>query len=116
MHMLKESDVRDCKGLTSARPFEFQVYTFKMETELTLNQPSTDFSEISNSSNTTTESFIGKETAKWTNAEFARLIQIIIRPILIILGTVGNCLTLYIMRRTSLKDVSSCFYICFFWI
>ena len=81
-----------------------------METELTWNHSSTDFSELSYSSNTTTESFIGEETLKWTNAEISRLIQIIIRPILIVLGTVGNCLTLYIMRRISLKDVSSCFY------
>ena len=81
-----------------------------METELTWNHSSTYFSGLFNSSNTTTESSIGDETFKWTKSEIARLIQIIIRPILIMLGTVGNCLTLYIMRRTSLKDVSSCFY------
>ena len=81
-----------------------------METELTWNHSSIDFSELSYSSNTITESSIGEETFKYTNAEIARLIQVLIRPILIILGTVGNCLTLYIMRRTSLKDVSSCFY------
>ena len=50
------------------------------------------------------------ETFKWTNAEIARLIQIIVRPILILIGTIGNCLSFYIMRKTSLKDVSSCFY------
>ena len=94
----------------SAIPFEFQVQTFSMETELVWNHSSTYFSGLSNSSNTTTESSIGEESFKWTNAEIARLIQIIVRPILIIVGTVGNCLTLYIMRRTSLKDVSSCFY------
>ena len=98
------------ESATSARPFEFQVQTFKMETEVTWNHSSTDFSGISNSSNTTTESSIGEESLKWTNAEIARLIQVIIRPILLILGTVGNCLTFYIMRRTSLNDVSSCFY------
>ena len=80
-----------------------------METELTSNHSSSEFSGLFNLSNTT-ESSIGKETSKWTNAEIARLIQVIIRPILIILGTVGNCLRLYIMRRLSLKDVSSCFY------
>ena len=47
---------------------------------------------------------------KWTSGEIARLIQIIVRPILIIIGTAGNGLTFYIMRRSSLKDVSSCFY------
>ena len=81
-----------------------------METELIWYHSSTEFSGFFNLSNTTMESSIGEETFKWTNAEIARLIQIIIRPILIILGTVGNCLTLYIMRRPSLKDVSSCFY------
>ena len=81
-----------------------------MGTELTWNHSSTDSSRFSNSSNTTTESSISEETFKWSNAEIARLIQIIIRPILIIIGTIGNCLSLYIMRRTSLKDVSSCFF------
>ena len=81
-----------------------------METEMTWNLSSTDFSGLSNSSNTTKESSISAETFQWTNAEIARLIQIIARPILIMLGTVGNCLTIYIMRRTSLKDVSNCFY------
>ena len=62
-----------------------------METELTWDHLSTEFSGLFNLSNTTTGSSIGKKTLKWTNAEIARLIQIIIRPILIILGTVGNC-------------------------
>ena len=51
-----------------------------------------------------------EEPFEWTNAEIARLIQVIVRPILIIIGTIGNFLSFYIMRRTSLKDVSSCFY------
>ena len=63
-----------------------------------------------NSSNTTTQSMSVEETFKWTNAEITRLIQIIFRPILVIVGTIGNCLTVYIMRRTSLKYLSTCFY------
>ena len=51
-----------------------------------------------------------EEPFQWTNAEIARLIQVIVRPILVAIGTVGNCLSFYIMRRTSLKHVSSCFY------
>ena len=62
------------------------------------------------SSNTTTEPTSIEEPFKWTNAEIARLIQIILRPILIIVGTIGNGLTIYIMRKTSLKHLSSCFY------
>ena len=50
------------------------------------------------------------ETDVWTNEEIARMIQIIVRPILVALGTVGNGLTVYIMRATSLKGISSCFY------
>ena len=57
-----------------------------------------------------TEPIPFKDNSKWTDAEIARLIQIIIRPILLVVGTAGNCVTIYIMRRTSLKDVSSCFY------
>ena len=74
-----------------------------MDIELTLN-------DVSNSSDVTTESSVNQETFKLTNAEIARWIQIIVRPILIVFGTTGNCLSFYIMRRTSLKNVSSCFY------
>ena len=68
------------------------------------------FGEFLNSSNSTTESMSVEETFKWTNVEIARLIQIIFRPILVIVGTVGNGLAIYIMRRTSLKYLSTCFY------
>ena len=60
---------------------------------------------------TTAQSAVANsEMFQWTDAEIARLIQVIVRPILLIVGTAGNGLTFYIMRRTSLKDVSSCFY------
>ena len=77
---------------------------------MTFNYTGAVFTEFSNSSNVTTESTPVEATFKWTNAEIARLIQIVIRTILIIIGTLGNCLTIYIMRRTSLKHFSSCFY------
>ena len=80
------------------------------ESEVTFNYSGTTLAEFSNSSNTTTESMCTEETFKWTTAEITRLIQIIFRPILIIIGTVGNSLTIYIMRRTSLKYLSTCFY------
>ena len=81
-----------------------------METELTMNYLSTNFSDFSKLSDAATESTVGEETFKWTNAEIARLIQIIVRPFFLIGGTTGNGLSFYIMRRTSLKEVSSCFY------
>ena len=81
-----------------------------MESELILSNSSTDFTEFLNLSHTSTQSPSPKEMTKWTNEEIARIIQIIVRSILIIFGTIGNSLTLYIMRRTSLKNVSSCFY------
>ena len=87
----------------------------QMETEVILKFSSTDFTTFSNLSDTTTKSTSVEETFKWTNAEIARLIQIIIRPILILVGTLGNCLSFYVMRRTSLKNVSSCF-TCRFWL
>ena len=81
-----------------------------METEVTSIYTGTGFRDFSNSSNTTTEPTPIEETLKWNNSEIARLIQIIFRPILMIVGTVGNGLSIYIMRRTSLKHLSSCFY------
>ena len=42
--------------------------------------------------------------------EVAYFLDVIIRPILIVLGTYGNAVSFYIMRRGSLKKVSTCFY------
>ena len=81
-----------------------------MESGLDWNISTIDLTGIPQLSNTSTESTVVVSSFKWTHEEIARLIQIIIRPILIIIGTAGNGLTLYIMRRSSLKDVSSCFY------
>ena len=84
-----------------------------MGTEGPVNYTGTGFGEFSNSSNTITEQTPVEETFEWTS-ETVRLIQIIIRPMLIVAGTFGNCLTIYIMRRTSLKHLSSCFYMFLF--
>ena len=81
-----------------------------MEPEVTINYSGTDLDGFLNSSNITTEPSAVGEPFKWTSDEIARLIQIIFRPIFIIVGTVGNGLTVYIMRRTSLKHLSTCFY------
>ena len=84
--------------------------TIEMKTEINWNGSTADFAGYFNSSEVTTLSNNGKETSKWFNEEITRLIQVITRPILVIFGSIGNVLTFYIMRRTSLKNVSSCFY------
>ena len=71
---------------------------------------STVSTRFANSSFITTWKADFTETFKWTDAEISRLFQIIVRPILLVVGTVGNFVSFYVMRRTSLKDVSSCFY------
>ena len=76
-----------------------------MELEVTFNYSGIGFGEFLNSSNSTTEPTSVEETFKWTSEKIIRLIQIIFRPILITVGTIGNCLAIYIMRRTSLKPV-----------
>ena len=81
-----------------------------MEPEVTINYSGTGLDGFLNASNTTTEPTSVKEPFKWTGDEIARLIQIIFRPKFIIVGTIGNGLTIYIMRRTSLKHLSTCFY------
>ena len=42
--------------------------------------------------------------------EISRVIFIAALPIIIIFGSIGNILTFIIMRRGSMKDVSTCFY------
>ena len=43
--------------------------------------------------------------------ELARLLELVIRPVLIVFGTIGNGLSFYIMRQDSLKKMSTCFYL-----
>ena len=83
---------------------------FEMKTEINLNDSTADFNWYYNSAEVTELSNDDKETSQWFSEEITRLIQLITRPILIIVGSIGNSLTFYIMRRTSLKNVSSCFY------
>ena len=84
--------------------------TIGMETGIVSRYFATSSIVDFNSSETTTNQTNSEDIPKWTNAEIARLIQIIIRPILLIIGSVGNGLTVYIMRMTSLKKMSCCFY------
>ena len=44
------------------------------------------------------------------DTEITRIIQVVVRPFLIIFGTTGNILSFLVMRRGSLKTVSTCFY------
>ena len=57
-----------------------------------------------------TETDDSTESTTWDNREIARIIHVIVRPILVVFGTIGNTLSFYIMRRSSLKYLSTCFY------
>ena len=71
---------------------------------------SSNFSNVSAFNVNVTEIDDSTESTTWDNKEIARIIHIIVRPTLIIFGTVGNTLSFYIMRRSSLKHLSTCFY------
>ena len=43
-------------------------------------------------------------------AEIVRLMQVYGRPLIIVLGTIGNFLAFIVMRRGSMRHVSTCFY------
>ena len=43
--------------------------------------------------------------------EIARLLNLVIRPVLVVFGTIGNGLSFYIMRQGPLKKMSTCFYL-----
>ena len=73
----------------------------------------TGTTEIFNGYNTSTtkDPLNATETPVYNeNKEVARVIEVFIRPILFIFGTYGNAVSFYIMRRGSLKKVSTCFY------
>ena len=42
--------------------------------------------------------------------EIKRMIRVITYPILVIFGTFGNLLSFYVMRKGSMRKVSTCFY------
>ena len=44
-------------------------------------------------------------------ADVARMIQLVARPLLVVLGSVCNVMTFCVMRRGSLGNISTCFYI-----
>ena len=47
-----------------------------------------------------TETDDSTESTTWDNKEIARIIHVIVRPILAVFGTIGNTLSFYIMRRS----------------
>ena len=78
--------------------------------------PSFSFHNISNVSalnvNTTEmgESTEITESTSWDNREIARIIHVIVKPMLVVFATIGNTLSFYIMRKSLLKKLSTCFY------
>ena len=46
----------------------------------------------------------------YRNTNIDRNINLTVIPILIVFGTIGNLLSFYVMRKSSLKKVSTCFY------
>ena len=74
----------------------------------------TDNSIFASVVSNTTESFITEPQytlAPSAAGEIARILNLVIRPVLILLGTIGNGLSFYIMRQGSLKKMSTCFYL-----
>ena len=59
----------------------------------------------------TTESEIQETLTLSAEEELARILNLIIRPVLIVFGTIGNGLSFYIVRQGSLKKMSTCFYL-----
>ena len=43
--------------------------------------------------------------------KIARILNLVIRPVLIVFGTIGNGLSFHVMRQGSLKKMSTCFYL-----
>ena len=78
---------------------------------ITLHLNSFNSSISQNVSSSFNESAENYERTNYHNyRETARLMQVYIRPVIIVGGTVGNLLTFCVMRRGSMKKVSTCFY------
>ena len=71
------------------------------------NENSTTNGDVSN----TTELEIHETLTSSRDREIARILDLVIRPVLIVFETIGNGLSFYIMRQGSLKKMSTCFYL-----
>ena len=74
---------------------------------LALTENTTTDVDVSN----TTESEIQETLTPSVGGNRKNSTYIVIRPILIVFGTIGNGLSFYIMRQGSLKKMSTCFYL-----
>ena len=72
--------------------------------------------------NSTTDGDLFNFTESFTNdtqhagstsksGEIEEMLKLVIMPVLIVFGTIGNGLSFYIMRQGSLKKMSTCFYL-----
>ena len=53
---------------------------------------------------------IARQMQLWEHWEIARQMHVYGRPPIIVLGTLGNVLAFIVMRRGSMRHVSTCFY------
>ena len=78
---------------------------------ITLDRNSFNLSISQNVSSSINESSEYNERTNYHEyQETTRLMQVYIRPVLIVGGTLGNLLAFCVMRRGSMKKVSTCFY------
>ena len=99
----------------SIRSMEYLTATATMYQNLNVSEIDNNSSYNLNTSVTDSNESYNKETeisstGFLSKEEVIRLVQVFIRPILVVLGTYGNAVSFYIMRRGSLKEVSTCFY------
>ena len=74
---------------------------------------SSSLANFPNSQNTSVYGVnISKNSSFYYNdgEQIGRLITLVCYPIIILVGTVGNILTFFMMQRGSLKESSTCFY------
>ena len=70
---------------------------------------STEYCNVSNATESLSNQMQGAVTS--STEELVRLLNLVIRPVLIVFGTIGNGLSFCIMRQGSLKKMSTCFYL-----
>ena len=70
---------------------------------------STEHINVSNATDSLSNEM--QEAVTSSTQEIARILNLVIRPVLIVFGTIGNSLSFYIMRQGSLKKMSTYFYL-----
>ena len=103
---------RNARMFEATTVWELLVISKKAKMTVDANSFVTENSTYHSALSNATESYMTERQQTWGKTEeIARILNVVIRPVLIVFGTIGNGLSCYIMRQGLLKKMSTCFFL-----